>query len=176
MHTILAAIALLIQIEVILIIVRVLLSWFPGINPYNPVVRLLRALVDPVLNPFRRVLPSFSGIDFSPLLAILVLGELSRLLDGAASGSDVVGILESLLLNIAIVFIIIVLLRVFVSLFNASPFHPVVMVIRQISTPLVRPFAAFAPRSRTFDTAALVALVVYFVAYIVLRQVFSVTG
>ena len=176
MHTILAAIALLIQIEVILIIVRVLLSWFPGINPYNPAVRVLRALVDPVLDPFRRVLPTFSGIDFSPLLAILVLGELSRLLDGAASGSDVVGIIESLLLNIAIVFIIIVLLRVFVSLFSASPFHPVVMIIRQISTPLVRPFAAFAQRSRTFDTAALVALVVYFVAYIVLRQVFSVTG
>src|SRR5207302_9342538 len=163
----------LIPIQVIPITVRALLSWYPGINPSNPAVRVLRALVDPVLDPFRRVLPTFSGIDFSPLLAILVLGELSRLLDGAASGSDVVRNLESLLLNIAIVFIIIVLLRVFVSLFNASPFHPVVMVIRQISTPLVRPFAAFAPRSRTFDTAALVALVVYFVAYIVLRQVFS---
>ena len=53
-----------------LIIIEVVLSW---VNPHAPMAPFIRALNEPVLRPFRRVLPSISGIDLSPLLAFLVL-------------------------------------------------------------------------------------------------------
>src|SRR5258708_39772734 len=64
---------LIVRIEVILIFARILLSWFPGIPPWHPMVRLLAAVTDPVLLPFRRLLPTLGGLDFSPIVAIVVL-------------------------------------------------------------------------------------------------------
>jgi len=69
----------------ILIIVRCLLSW---INPprTNPVVQLIYALTEPILSPLRKLLaksPLGGGampIDFSPLLAFLLIGFAERLL------------------------------------------------------------------------------------------------
>jgi len=63
-----------------LIIARVLLSWFPH-NPYNPVIRFIYEVTEPILSPFRRLLPSTPlPIDFSPIIAILVLQALEKLL------------------------------------------------------------------------------------------------
>ena len=55
-----------------IIIVRALLSW---VNPdrYNPIVRFLYQVTEPVLRPIRRRLPMEMGLDFSPLVVILVI-------------------------------------------------------------------------------------------------------
>lgn len=57
------------------ILIYVILSWV-GRDPNNPVVRLLAALVEPVLAPVRRLLPSIGGLDLSPLLVLLLLQAL----------------------------------------------------------------------------------------------------
>jgi len=54
------------------LLVRVVSSWF-GISPYRPWMRPVMALTDWILDPIRRVLPPFGTIDFSPLVAWLVL-------------------------------------------------------------------------------------------------------
>lgn len=54
------------------IIVVAVISWF-GQPGYHPVARALSELVEPVLSRFRRFLPPFEGIDFSPLAAIICL-------------------------------------------------------------------------------------------------------
>ena len=61
------------QIYFILLIVRILLSWFPNINWFDPPFSVLGQLTDPYLNLFRAVIPPLGGIDFSPILAIFVL-------------------------------------------------------------------------------------------------------
>ncbi len=53
-----------------LILVEVILSW---VNPSAPIAPTVRALTDPLLQPFRRVLPSIGGIDLSPIFAFLAL-------------------------------------------------------------------------------------------------------
>ena len=63
---------LLLQILWIAILIRVLLSWFP-IDPYNPIVRVLFEITEPVLAPFRRVIPRIGMFDLSPLAALLVI-------------------------------------------------------------------------------------------------------
>ena len=54
------------------IVIQAILSWIsPG--TWNPVVSIIHSLAEPVLRPFRRLLPPVSGIDLSPLLAILAI-------------------------------------------------------------------------------------------------------
>lgn len=56
-----------------IIIARAVLSWVNP-DPYNPIVRFLYSITEPVLYAIRRRIPaSFGGIDFSPMIIILVL-------------------------------------------------------------------------------------------------------
>jgi YggT family protein len=55
------------------IIIRALISWVSP-DPYNPIVRFLHNVTDPVLYRVRRFIPvSFGGFDFSPILVILAI-------------------------------------------------------------------------------------------------------
>ena len=56
-----------------MIIIRVVASWLSA-DPYNPIVVFLHRFTEPVLAPFRRLLPPLGiGFDLSPILAILSL-------------------------------------------------------------------------------------------------------
>lgn len=56
-----------------LIIVRAVSSWFSP-DPYNVLVQLLYKVTEPILSPFRRIIPAYNiGVDVSPILAIVVL-------------------------------------------------------------------------------------------------------
>jgi YggT family protein len=70
-HFIIWLLELLINGYVILIIIRALMSWFAP-NPYNRFYLLLMQVTEPVLAPLRRIIP-MSGIDFSPIIAILLI-------------------------------------------------------------------------------------------------------
>jgi YggT family protein len=60
-----------------LLIIEVIFSW---VNPYAPLAPFVRALNDPLLRPIRRVVPPIGGIDFSVLVAFLLLQILLRVL------------------------------------------------------------------------------------------------
>jgi len=62
-----------INIYIVLLVIRVLLSWFPSINWYNQPWMTLSQLTDPYLNLFRSLLPPLGAIDLSPILAFLAL-------------------------------------------------------------------------------------------------------
>jgi len=73
----LAAIAKILDIALTLymwiIIARAVVSWVNP-DPHNPIIRFLNAVTEPVLYQIRRRLPiSFGGIDFSPIIVILVI-------------------------------------------------------------------------------------------------------
>lgn len=56
-----------------LIIVRALLSWVSP-DPYNPIVQFLYKTTEPILSPFRRVIPMHNvGLDISPIFALLFI-------------------------------------------------------------------------------------------------------
>jgi YggT family protein len=62
----------LFSVLMIALFVRVIASWF-GVSPYRPWMRLAIGLTDWLIQPIRRILPPFGMIDFSPLVAWLVL-------------------------------------------------------------------------------------------------------
>jgi YggT family protein len=60
------------------VIASSVLSFF--LPPYNPVREALDRIVDPFLNPIRRVAPMVGALDFSPLILIVAVEFISRLL------------------------------------------------------------------------------------------------
>ncbi len=66
-----------------IVIIRAVLSWVNP-DPYNPIVRAIAAVTDPVLQVVRRRLPVvFGAVDLSPLLVILVIYFLQIFLVGS---------------------------------------------------------------------------------------------
>jgi YggT family protein len=61
------------QIYIVLIIVRILLTWFPTITWMQQISSFLSVLTDPYLNLFRNLIPAVGGFDFSTILAVLLL-------------------------------------------------------------------------------------------------------
>jgi YggT family protein len=61
------------QIYLILIIVRILLTWFQTVGWANQAASFLSPITDPYLNIFRSFIPPIGGLDLSPILAIFVL-------------------------------------------------------------------------------------------------------
>jgi YggT family protein len=62
-----------------LIIVTVILSWV-GAGSRHPIVPLIHQLTEPVLRPFRKLIPPIAGFDLSPLFALIALRFLLLLL------------------------------------------------------------------------------------------------
>ncbi len=61
------------------IIARALASWFVQ-DPGNPIVAMLHDITEPIVGPIRRFMPTTGMIDFSPLVALLLLQILRTLL------------------------------------------------------------------------------------------------
>lgn len=64
----------------ILIIADVILSYI--LDPFHPVRRFLDGIVQPLLAPIQRILPPVGGLDFSPLVLLILIDIVSRLLRG----------------------------------------------------------------------------------------------
>jgi YggT family protein len=72
-----------------IIIIQAILSWlvaFNVINTYNEFVRtalgVLDRITEPLYRPVRRFMPDFGGIDFSPLVVLLIIIAIQMLLHG----------------------------------------------------------------------------------------------
>lgn len=65
-----------------IIIARILMSWVPH-NPNHPVMRFIYEVTEPLLAPIRNLMPRTSmPIDFSPIIAVLLLNLVQRLIIG----------------------------------------------------------------------------------------------
>ncbi len=76
-----AIISGLLQVYVLLIFIRIMLTWIPNIDPDLPPVRMLMQITDPVLDFARRYIPPLGMIDISPMIVMIVLIFLLRLLN-----------------------------------------------------------------------------------------------
>lgn len=76
-----------VMVMTLLIVARALMSWIPNLDPRNPVSEFLITVTDPILAPIRAIMPRTGMVDFTPMIAILVLFAISRFLAAAAAGS-----------------------------------------------------------------------------------------
>ncbi|WP_054695725.1 YggT family protein [Syntrophomonas palmitatica] len=61
-----------------LIVVRCLLSFIRH-DPYKPVIKFIYDVTEPVMAPFRRIVPAAGGIDFSPILVFFIIQAVQSL-------------------------------------------------------------------------------------------------
>ncbi|AMR65477.1 YggT family protein [Aquipseudomonas alcaligenes] len=78
---IIAVTSLFLKIFFFAMIISVILSWVaPG--SYNPGAQLVNQICEPLLAPFRRLLPNLGGLDISPIFAFIALNLLDRFVIG----------------------------------------------------------------------------------------------
>jgi len=70
----------ILQIFQLILLARVLMSWFPNLDYSNPIVRFLYDITEPILKPVRDLLPQTGMIDFSPLIVFLGITVLMQLI------------------------------------------------------------------------------------------------
>jgi len=71
------------QALVLIVFLSAILSFF--MDPYHPVRRGVDNLVQPLLDPIRRIIPPVGGLDFSPLVLILLIQFIARIIIGLLS-------------------------------------------------------------------------------------------
>ena len=83
---------LLLSVATWIIIIQVVLSWLLAFNVLNAssggvraFILALERITAPVYRPIRRMLPDFGGIDFSPLVVLILIQVLQKLLDGVVT-------------------------------------------------------------------------------------------
>jgi YggT family protein len=78
---IVSVLASAVGIYYVVLIVRLVLSWFPNLDWGNPILSAISSITDPFLNIFRGLVPPVGGFDFSSLLAIFAILGLQFLLN-----------------------------------------------------------------------------------------------
>lgn len=72
-YLIISTVTNFIQLYLLLIIIRILLSWFQTVEWAANIISFLAPITDPYLNIFRSIIPPLGGLDLSPIIAIFLL-------------------------------------------------------------------------------------------------------
>jgi YggT family protein len=84
--SILGCVGVVINIYFFAILVSIILSWIsPG--SYNPFILLINQLTEPVMAPFRKIIPSLGGLDLSPIFVFLTINVLQIVLKHLAAAT-----------------------------------------------------------------------------------------
>lgn len=83
MWAVLGCLAVVLNIYFLAMIGTIIVSWVAA-GSYHPAIVLINQLAEPVMAPFRRLLPPMGGIDFSPIIAFLALNVVKIVLSGMA--------------------------------------------------------------------------------------------
>ncbi len=94
--SLLGVVGLLVNIYFFALLAMIILSWVaPGSN--NPAIYLLHQITEPVMAPFRKLLPAMGGMDFSPILVFILINVIQIALRHMATG---VGLHPALVIGI----------------------------------------------------------------------------
>ena len=81
MTSLISLICFLVKLVNVLIIIWCLLSWFPNVRWYDQPFKTLDQIVQPIIAPFRRIIPPIGNIDFSALIALVILQIIAAALE-----------------------------------------------------------------------------------------------
>ncbi|WP_372748086.1 YggT family protein, partial [Litorivivens sp.] len=90
--SVIGCLALTVNLYFFAIIINIILSWVaPG--THHPAAVLLYQLTEPVMQPFRKIIPPMGGIDLSPIMVFLVISVLQILLKSMAQSAGLSAVL-----------------------------------------------------------------------------------
>ena len=91
MGGVLGVVALLVNIYFFALLAMIILSWVAA-GSRHPAIYLLYQITEPVMAPFRKVLPNMGGLDFSPILVFILINIIQIALRHMAAAAGVLGL------------------------------------------------------------------------------------
>lgn len=152
------------NLYIMAVMLRFLLQWARA-DFYNPLAQFLVRITQPVLHPFRRVVPGWGGIDLPALVVMVLLQMLAlallMIIAGVSPRIDYLILrtpaeLISLLLNI---YLIAIFMRVLLSWISPDGYHPAMTVVLSLTEPIMRPLRAIIPPIAGVDLSPLAAII-----------------
>ncbi|AUB77783.1 MULTISPECIES: YggT family protein [Spiribacter] len=153
----------LFSLYIMAVMLRFLLQWSRA-DFYNPLVQFLVRVTQPALQPLRRLIPSWGGVDIAAivLMVILQMIAISLLMSiaGVTPRIDYLLLrtpaeLISLLLN---VYLIAIVVRAILSWVSPTDYNPATTVLLSLTEPVIRPFRAILPDMGGIDLSPLAAI------------------
>lgn len=159
------------------VILRFLLQWVRA-DFYNPISQFLVTVTNPPLVFLRRFIPGFFGVDLASIILLIVLAMVKIYLIYAISGltPHVSGVLvlavgEMIQLGVY-VFIFTMLIRIVLSWIQPGGYNPVLVLINQLTEPLMAPARRIIPPFGGLDISPiLVFIFLYLTLMLVVRPV-----
>ncbi|MGD2082417.1 MAG: YggT family protein [Chromatiales bacterium] len=148
---------------VALVMIRFLLQLVRA-DFYNPVSQFVVKVTSPALNPLRRVIPGYAGVDFASLLLAWILKaiELSLVLAISGFSFSVLGPLVwaipelvTLVVNIVLIAIVI---QAILSWVSPGGYNPAAVVLHSLSEPVLRPVRRLIPPISGIDVSPMIAI------------------
>lgn len=148
---------------------------------YNPVSQFIVKATSPVLNPLRRVIPGFGGVDVASivLLLVLVLIKLAIWLPlngynvaAMASPGFVVLLLQSIANSVITFFTFCIFIMVILSWVAQGSYNPMADIMRQITDPIMAPARKIIPPMGGLDLSPMVVLL----ALMAIKVLFNLTN
>lgn len=148
---------LVITIYIWIIVIAALVSWFSP-DRSSPFVRFLDTLTSPALNMTKRfVRLTFGGLDFTPLLLILVLYFIAEVIKlstyNIGHGAELYVILPIMVIclvqmikSLCWLIFILMIARIIMSLIQPNPYNPLVLIVYGSTEPLLNPLKGLVPK------------------------------
>ncbi len=163
-HAVSYLIGTLIDLYVAAILLRVLLQCVRA-DFYNPLSQFLIRVTNPVVVPFRRIIPSIGPVDTGSVVVMYLLQAAGVFLVtaiGAATLSPLQIIVYAgikLVMMLLLTYTVLIIVGVILSWIGGRVRHPIVPLIFQLTEPVLRPFRKIIPPIAGIDLSPLFALI-----------------
>ena len=152
------------ELYLLIVLLRFLLQVFKA-DFYNPLSQFIVKATSPVLKPLRRIIPGYSGLDFSSLFLAWIIKTLELFLILLISGKGplllypmlaaIPGLVE-LTLNI---FLFSILIVVILSWVSPGGYNPAISLLHSLTEPVMRPARRIVPSMGGLDLSPMLAMI-----------------
>ena len=154
------AVEILLTLFSIMVMMRILLQWVRA-DYYNPVCQIIIKTTDPLLKPMKKVFKPLGRVEpASVLLYLILVGVSVALWDPRAI--DALSVVKHTLLravlSILTLYTLLIFLGAILSWANQGIRHPIIPIIHQLNTPVLKPFRRLLRPIGGFDLSPLFAI------------------
>ncbi|HUH37583.1 MAG TPA: YggT family protein [Spongiibacteraceae bacterium] len=149
---------------------------------YNPISQFLVKVTNPLLKPLRRLIPGLLGIDMAAVLLAVLVQALGIAVVFLVNGL-VPGVLQLLLWSllgcvstVVGIYFLAILANIILSWVAAGSYHPAVILLHQLTEPVMRPFRRLLPPLGGLDLSPILVFIVINILQIALRHTATAIG
>jgi len=179
-------VAFLIQVifdlYIMVLMLRLVMQLFRA-DFYNPLSQFVVRVTSPVLNPLRRIIPGYGGIDVSSILLMWLLKTIELALLMWIKGDPISASLPLLLAIPALIdlafnlFLFAIIIQAILSWVQPDPYHPMQKLLRTLTEPLLKPARRLIPPISGMDLSPIAVIIgLYLLKMLVIPPLYYLIG